>query len=232
MAVAQPRLSSTGFGHRRPAAKLILARRSSSNAGYLGRRPRTDRNASDRGSPRIAPETEPETNRYATVHSQIDCRMDTVTTNLRCLPAQNLCPGCGVPCDQPGLITRWKTNTSDHVLGNSLHTHRSAPAARRRGAPESSRSAPATRWLGFERKEGADVPQPQATEQRLGSIAQRRCICRSARAITTSPASTTTAPTTSSSKPHWPSPTATVASEFSVRRAEPRRVRRHSRRVC
>src|SRR5688572_8409637 len=96
--------------------------------------------AAHRGSP---PETEPETNRYARVHSQIDCRMDTVTTNLRCLPAQNLCPGCGVPCDQPGLITRWKTNTSDHVLGSSLRTHRSAPAARRRGAPELSRFAPA-----------------------------------------------------------------------------------------
>jgi hypothetical protein len=162
MAIAQPRLSSTGFGSDAgvPAGtactgdrqqKLILARRRSSNAGYLGRRPRTDRNASDRGSPRIAPETEPETNRYARVHSQIDCRMDTVTTNLRCLPAQNLCPGCGVPCDQPGLITRWKTNTSDHVLGNSVRTHRSArqPAAEAR--PSQAAVAPPTRWLGFER---------------------------------------------------------------------------------
>ena len=38
----------------------------------------------------IAPETEPETNRYARVHSQIDCRVDTVTTNLYLSPGTML----------------------------------------------------------------------------------------------------------------------------------------------
>ena len=42
---------------RQASSKMLIL--ASSNAAMWGRRLRTDRNASDRGAPRIAPETEP-----------------------------------------------------------------------------------------------------------------------------------------------------------------------------
>jgi hypothetical protein len=90
MANSRPRLSSTTpHAEAGQQQMLILA---PSNAAMWGAGCVTDRNASDRGAPRIAPETEPETNRYARVHSQIDCPAETVTTKLvpvsrhECLP--------------------------------------------------------------------------------------------------------------------------------------------------
>ena len=68
MATSRPRLNSTTphteAGQQQDVDLGFERRR------YVGRRLRTDRNASDRRAPQVAPETEPETNRYARVHSQ------------------------------------------------------------------------------------------------------------------------------------------------------------------
>lgn len=76
----------------------------------------------------IAPETEPETNRYARVHSQIDCRVDTVTTNLYLSPGTHVALSVAFRTTKPGLITSWRTDKSDHVVGNSVQ-HRSGPGS-------------------------------------------------------------------------------------------------------
>lgn len=125
MATSRPRLSSTTPMPRLASSKMLIL--ASSNAAMWGRRLRTDRNASHRGARGIAPETEPETNRYARVHSQIDCRVDTVTTNLYLSPGTHVALSVAFPTTKPSLITSWRTDKSDHVVGNSVQ-HRSAPA--------------------------------------------------------------------------------------------------------
>jgi len=89
MATSRPRLSSTTphaeAGQQQDVDLGIEQRRYVGAAGSV--RTAMHPIAEHRG---IAPETEPETNRYARVHSQIDCRVDTVTTNLYLSPGTML----------------------------------------------------------------------------------------------------------------------------------------------
>jgi hypothetical protein len=58
---------------------------------------------------------------------KIDCRVDTVTTNLYLSPGTHVALRVAFRTTKPGLITSWRTDKSDHVVGNSVQ-HRSAPA--------------------------------------------------------------------------------------------------------
>ena len=94
---------------------------------YVGAEAPYGPHASHRGAPGSRPRLEPETNRYARVHSQIDCWVDTVTTNLYPSPGTHVALSVAFRTTKPGLITSWRTDKSDHVVGNSVQ-HRSAPA--------------------------------------------------------------------------------------------------------
>ena len=50
----------------------------------------------------------------------IDCRVDTMTANLHLSPATHVCADVAFRTTRPGLITSWKTDTSDHVVGKSV----------------------------------------------------------------------------------------------------------------
>jgi hypothetical protein len=208
MATTRPRLSSTTphaeAGQQQDVDLGFEQRR------YVGRRLRY-RNASDRGAPRIRKLTG---TRGSTVKSIV--RRTLLRPTCTCLPARMFALSVAFRTTTPRLITSWRTDKSDHVVGNSVQ-HRSAPAVWPAwlGAHGHAALVQLVRGLGSEGKEGAAVRQ--GVEQRRGSIAQRRCLCRPASAITTSPASTTTAPATSNTKPKWPSATAIATSELSVR---------------
>jgi hypothetical protein len=98
MATSRPRLSSTTPMPRLASSKMLIL--ASSNAAMWGRRLRTDRNASHRGARGIAPETEPETNRYARVHSQNRLSGGHYDDQLVPVSRHPCCPECGVPYDQ------------------------------------------------------------------------------------------------------------------------------------